>query len=135
MIWRENDVFSQWRYTIWRSGFNIDTGDFPEQVKGAHVSADYFTVFRHLTRDRPRFQPDRRSPNAQAALISEIFWRSHFGSDTKILTRTSISTLCLPCRRRYTVAVAAKPDAEVWIPLQADPHSINQGHFLQMPRV
>jgi putative ABC transport system permease protein len=27
---------------------------------------------------------------------------------------------------------AAKPDAEVWIPLQADPHSINQGHFLQI---
>lgn len=27
---------------------------------------------------------------------------------------------------------AAKPDAQVWIPLQADPHSINQGYFLQI---
>jgi putative ABC transport system permease protein len=46
MIWRENDVFSSMAlYDLEGPGFNIDTGDFPEQVKGAHVSADYFTVF------------------------------------------------------------------------------------------
>ena len=60
MIWRDNDVFSSMAlYDLEGPGFNIDTGDFPEQVKGAHVSADYFTVFgvspvigRTLTRQK-----------------------------------------------------------------------------------
>jgi hypothetical protein len=38
MIWPENDVFSSMApYDLEGPGFNIDTGDFPEQVKGAHV--------------------------------------------------------------------------------------------------
>ena len=46
MVWRDNDVFSSMALCdLEGPGFNIDNGDFPEQVKGAHVSADYFTVF------------------------------------------------------------------------------------------
>jgi putative ABC transport system permease protein len=46
MVWRDNNVFSSMAlYDLEGPGFNIDTGDFPIQVKGVHVSADYFTVF------------------------------------------------------------------------------------------
>ena len=45
MVWRDNDVFSSMAlYDLDGPAFNIDNGDFPEQIKGAHVSADYFTV-------------------------------------------------------------------------------------------
>jgi hypothetical protein len=41
MIWRDNDVFSSMAlYDLEGPGFNIDTADLPEQIKGAHVSAD-----------------------------------------------------------------------------------------------
>jgi predicted permease len=135
MIWRENDVFSSMAlYDLEGPGFNIDTGDFPEQVKGAHVSADYFTVFGISPVIGRAFNQTEDLPNGpKAALISENLWRSHFGSDTKILTRTiNLNSLSYPVVGVIPSRFAAKPDAEVWIPLQADPHSINQGHFLQI---
>ena len=83
MIWRENDVFSSMAlYDLEGPGFNIDTGDFPEQVKGAHVSADYFTVFGVAPMLGRSFNQAEDLPNGpKAALISENLWRSRFGSD------------------------------------------------------
>jgi predicted permease len=135
MIWRDNDVFSSMAlYDLEGPGFNIDNGDFPEQIKGAHVSADYFTVFGISPVIGRAFNQTEDLPNGpKAALISENLWRSHFGSDTKILTRTiNLNSLSYPVVGVIPSRFAAKPDAEVWIPLQADPHSINQGHFLQI---
>ena len=90
MIWRENDVFSSMAlYDLEGPGFNIDTGDFPEQVKGAHVSADYFTVFGVAPMLGRSFNQAEDLPNGpRATLISENLWRSHFGSDAQVLTRT-----------------------------------------------
>ena len=80
MIWRDNDVFSSMAlYDLEGPGFNIDTGDFPEQVKGAHVSADYFTVFGVSPVIGRTFNQAEDLPNGpKAALISENLWRSHF---------------------------------------------------------
>jgi putative ABC transport system permease protein len=135
MIWRENDVFSSMAlYDLEGPGFNIDTGDFPEQVKGAHVSADYFTVFGVAPMLGRSFNQAEDLPNGpKAALISENLWRSHFGSDAQVLTRTiNLNSLPYPIVGVIPSRFAAKPDAEVWIALQADPHSINQGHYLQV---
>ena len=135
MIWRENDVFSSMAlYDLEGPGFNIDTGDFPEQVKGAHVSADYFTVFGVAPMLGRSFNQEEDLPNGpKAALISENLWRTHFGSDAQILTRTiNLNSSPYPVIGVIPSRFAAKPDAEVWIPLQADPHSINQGHYLQV---
>lgn len=46
MVWRNNDVFSSISlYDQEGLGFNVSVTDHPQQVKGAHVSADYFKVF------------------------------------------------------------------------------------------
>ena len=135
MVWRDNDVFSSMAlYDLEGPGFNIDTGDFPEQIKGAHVSTDYFTVFGvSPTIGRVFSQAEDRPNGPKAALISENLWRSHFGSDAQILTRTiNLNSVPYPVVGVIPSRFAAKPDAEVWIPLQADPHSINQGHYLQV---
>jgi putative ABC transport system permease protein len=134
MIWRDNDVFSSMAlYDLEGPGFNIDTGDFPEQVKGAHVSADYFTVFGVSPVIGRTFNQAEDLPNGpKAALISENLWRSHFGSDAQILTRTiTLNSVSFPVVGVIPSRFVAKPDAEVWIPLQADAHSINQAAFLQ----
>src|SRR3569833_1071617 len=45
MTWRRNDVFAAMAiYDSEGPGLNL-AGDRPRQIKGAHVSADYFTVF------------------------------------------------------------------------------------------
>jgi putative ABC transport system permease protein len=135
MVWRDNDVFSSMAlYDLDGPAFNIDNGDFPEQIKGAHVSADYFTVFGISPVIGRAFNQAEDLPNGpKAALISENLWRSHFGSDARILTRTiNLNSLSYPVVGVIPSRFTAKPDAEVWIPLQADPHSINQGHYLQI---
>jgi putative ABC transport system permease protein len=135
MVWRDNDVFSSMAlYDLEGPGFNIDTGDFPEQVKGAHVSADYFTVFGVPPVIGRAFNQAEDLPNGpKAVLISENLWRSLFGSDAQILTRTiNLNSVPYPVVGVIPSRFAAKPDAEVWIPLQADPHSVNQGHYLQV---
>src|SRR6202522_2352164 len=135
MVWRDNSVFSSMAlYDLEGPGFNIDTGDFPEQVKGAHVSAGYFTVFGISPVIGRAFKQTEDLPNGpKAALISEHIWRSHFGSDAHILTRTiNLNSSAYPVVGVIPSRFTAKPDAEVWIPLQADPHSINQGHYLQV---
>jgi len=135
MVWRDNDAFSSMAlYDLEGPGFNIDTGDFPEQVKGAHVSADYFTVFGVSPVIGRAFSKAEDLPNGpKAALISENLWRSNFGSDAHILTRTiNLNSVPYPVVGVIPSRFAAKPEAEVWIPLQADPHSINQGHYLQI---
>jgi putative ABC transport system permease protein len=135
MVWRDNEIFSSMAlYDLEGPGFNIDSGDFPEQIKGAHVSADYFTVFGISPVIGRAFNQTEDLPNGpKAALISEHIWRSHFGSDAHILTRTiNLNSSAYPVVGVIPSRFTAKPDAEVWIPLQADPHSINQGHYLQV---
>jgi putative ABC transport system permease protein len=135
MVWRDNDVFSSMAlYDLEGPGFNVDTGDFPIQVKGVHVSADYFTVFGVSPLIGRIFNQEEDLPNgSKAALISENLWRSHFGSDARILTRTiTLNSVPYPVVGVIPSRFAPRPDAEVWIPLQADPHSINQAAFLQV---
>src|SRR5580698_10035397 len=135
MVWRDSNVFSSMAlYDLEGPGFNIDTGDFPEQVKGAHVSAGYFTVFGISPLIGRAFNQAEDLPNGpKAVLISENLWRSHFGADAQILTRTiNLNSLPYPVVGVIPSRFAAKPEAEVWIPLQADPRSINHAHFLQI---
>jgi putative ABC transport system permease protein len=135
MVWRDNNVFSSMAlYDLEGPAFNIDTGDFPEQVKGAHVSSDYFTVFGISPVIGRAFSQAEDLPDGpKAALISENLWRSHFGSDAQILTRTiNLNSSPYPVVGVIPSRFAASPEAEVWIPLQADPHSINHAHFLQV---
>ena len=79
MVWRDNEIFSSMAlYDLEGPGFNIDTGDFPEQVKGAHVSPDYFTVFGVAPVLGRSFNQAEDLPNdPKAVLISENLWRSH----------------------------------------------------------
>ena len=53
------------------------------------MSADYFTVFGIAPVIGRAFNQAEGLPNGpRAALISENLWRSQFGSDAQVLTRT-----------------------------------------------
>ncbi|HEY7306529.1 MAG TPA: ABC transporter permease [Bryobacteraceae bacterium] len=133
MVWRHNNVFSfMTLYDQGGPGLNLSTGDRPEQVKGIHVSADYFKVFGVSPMRGRTFTSSEDSPNGpKAALISEKLWRSHFGSDPQIVGKTiMLNGDPYPVVGLIPGSFVPDPPADVWIPLQADPNSTNQGHYL-----
>ncbi len=133
MVWRRNNVFSAMTiYDQQGPGLNLNSGDRPEQIKGAHISADYFKVFGVAPAMGRSFTTSEDSPNGpQAALISDNLWKSHFGGDPKILGKAIVlNGTPYPIVGIMPKNFVPDPPADVWIPLQADPNSTNQGHYL-----
>ncbi|HUI80601.1 MAG TPA: ABC transporter permease, partial [Bryobacteraceae bacterium] len=134
MAWRRNHVF-EWMALSSEGGLtlNLTTGDRPEPLKGSHVSKDYFHVFGFQPLMGRDFTDAEDSPNgARAAMISYGLWQSRFGSDPETVGRTIqlngepyVVTGILP------PGFHSDPETDVWIPLQADPNSTNQGHYLE----
>jgi predicted permease len=113
-------------------GLNLGGSDRPEQIKGIHVSAGYFKVFGADTLVGRTFTPEEDRPGgARVVVLAHRLWATHFNSDARIAGRTIVLN-----GDPYTVVgvlsarFRAEPPADVFIPLQADPNSTNQGHFL-----
>lgn len=133
MAWRQNDVFSAMAlYDQSGPGLNLGGAGRPQQIKGVHISADYFKVFGASPMLGRTFTTSEDSPNGpKAAIIGEKLWRSHFASDPAVLNRTiTLNRESYPIVGVIADSFVARPAAEVWIPLQADPNSTNQGNYL-----
>ncbi len=133
MVWRQNNVFSAMAiYDQGGPGLNLENGDRPQQVKGVHISADYFKVFGASPMRGRTFTPSEDSPNGpKAAIISESLWRSKLGGDPDIIGKViNLNGEPYPVVGIMPHTFVPDPPADVWIPLQADPASANQGHYL-----
>ena len=135
MVWRRNgdDVFSAMTlYDQSGPGLNLGGAGRPRQIKGVHISADYFKVFGVNPMLGRAFTASEDAPHgAKAAIIAEKLWRSYFASDPAVLTRAiMLNGESYPIVGVIADSFLADPDAEVWIPLQADPNSSNQGNYL-----
>src|SRR5262245_8159248 len=133
MAWRRAQSFEAIAaYDFAGPGMNLGGGDRPEQVKGIHVSADYFRVFGVQPQIGRGFSADEDRPGGpHVVVLSHRAWTSRFGGDPQITGR-AISINGDP---HVVVGVLPKgyrpdPPADVFLPLQADPNSANQGHFL-----
>ena len=72
-------------------GLNLGSGDRPEQVKGIHVSQEYFRVFGVTPAQGRTFLPQEDQPGgAKTAVISYALWQSRFGSDAALIGRPII---------------------------------------------
>jgi putative ABC transport system permease protein len=114
-------------------GLNLSGGDRPEQIKGIHVSYEFFHLFgaramfgRTFTaaEDRPR--------GGNVIVLSSGLWQRRFGSDPGMVGKT----LTLGGEAYTIIGVLAPgftfdPQPDVYLPFQADPESTNQGHFFQ----
>ncbi|HWZ34200.1 MAG TPA: ABC transporter permease [Bryobacteraceae bacterium] len=111
------DGFAGWRDS---SSFTLATATEPEQVDGAQVNADFFRLLGvrpALGRD---FSAAEDTPGAAGvAILSDSFWRSHFGADPATLGRS------IECNGRpVTVVGILPPDflfplvgrASMWMP-------------------
>jgi predicted permease len=135
MVWREQTRVLQdiAAYDFGGPGINLSGGDRPEQVRGIHVSADYFRLFGARVALGRTFSAEEDRPGAgRFVVLGNGLWKRRFGSDPAIAGKAVLLggepyTVLGVIAREYT----PDPPAELWLPLQADPNSTNQGHYLR----
>jgi putative ABC transport system permease protein len=134
-VWSEQTAVFQSvaAYDFAGPGINITGGDVPVQVKGIHASSGYFDVFgAPFALGRPYTAEEDKPGGPHVAVISSGLWRTRFASDPNILGRT-IELTGEPFQVIGVLGPAFKtdPKADVWLPLEPDPNSTNQGHNLR----
>jgi predicted permease len=110
------------------------TGDVPEQVRGVHVTANYFRLFGAPMLLGRTFTTEEDRPNGgKVVVLSYGLWKRKFGGDPNIVGK-AISLGKEP----YTVIGVTgqrfqpDPSGELWIPLQLDLNSSDQLHYLRV---
>ncbi len=135
MAWRQNQVFEALTlYDFGALAMTLGSGDPPQQVNAVHVSSEYFKVFGVAPIVGRTFTPAEDLPGgAPVAVVGYGLWQSRFGADANVIGRPLLLN-----RVPYSIVgilpagFHSDPDAEVWLPLQADPNSANQGHYLNV---
>jgi len=134
MAWKQHTQAFQAMaaYNFSGPGLNLSGGVTPEQVKAIHVSSDFFPVFDASTLLGRVFGADEDRPGGpRLAVMSHGLWLRRFGGDPAVVGRTLVLD-----GEPYTVigvlraAFRSYPPADLFLPLQADPATTNQGHFL-----
>jgi len=134
MAWRQASAAfdGMAAYDFVGPGLNIGGADTPEQVKGIHVSAEFFTVFGAAPAIGHVFTTEEDRPGGpKLAVVSYGLWKRRWGADPGVLGRSLVLN-----SEPYTIigvlprSFHSNPPADIWIPLQADPNSQNQGNYL-----
>jgi predicted permease len=135
MTWaRARSLDAMAAYDFAGPGLNLSGGDRPEQVKGIHASEGYFKVFGATTSSGRTFTADEDRPGGpRVAVLSHQLWSTRFGKDPQIVGKPislngDVHTVVGVLTERFR----SEPPADVYIPLQADPSSANQGHYLSV---
>lgn len=115
-------------------GINLGVSDRPEQVRGIHVTAEFFSVFGAQPLMGRIFNAQEDRPGGERVVVLHHgLWVRRFGSDPNIIGKTIKLNDDL-----YTVVGILRPEfqshppAELWMPLQADPNTTNHGHYLDV---
>ena len=114
--------------------------DRPETVQAAWVGGDFFRIVQVQARLGRVLTNDDDQPGRQkVAVISDGFWKSHFGSGTAALGRTLLVN-----RQPYTIIGVAPPAmhfpawplgaADIWMPLawNAEDSAVRKIHNFQV---
>jgi len=137
------------KYNVWRQqtqaledvaaydtggpGLNLSGGDRPEQLKGIHVSYEFFQLFgAKAVLGRTFTRAEDLPHGGNVTVLSGALWRRRFGSDPHIVGKA----LDLGGQSYTVIGVLAPgftfdPSPDLYLPFQADPNSTNQGHFFQ----
>jgi len=134
MAWKQHTQAFQaiCAYNFSGPGLNLSGGAMPEQVKAIHVTAEFFPVFDAGTMLGRVVGADEDRPGGpRLAVMTNGLWVRRFGGDPAIVGRAIVLD-----GEPYTVigvlraSFRSYPPADLYLPLQADPVSTNQGHFL-----
>ena len=119
-------------YDIGGPGMNVGGEDHPEQVKGIHVSSEYFRVFGVSPVIGRTFTSGEDMPGGpKVAVIGYQLFSHRLGGDLRLVgTPVRISGEPTTVVGVLPATFKSDPPADIFIPLQADPNSTNQGHYL-----
>src|SRR5690348_6698686 len=114
-------------------------GSSPERISAAQVSPSYFRLLGvHPALGRDFTNADELGEGASIAILSDAFWRSHFGADSAVIGRSMVMD-----GETYTV-VGVMPAAfdpprygwmteyPLWIPFAPTPDNRSWGRFLHV---
>ena len=133
---RENHAFEMIAAYRWADGAITGVPE-PENVRGQHVSANFFTVLginpilgRNFSADE-----DRRGANP-TVLISEGLWKRMFHSDPNVLGKTLIvagegRTIIGVIPASFHLRIQNFHKADLYVPIgeETDPHFFNRDSF------
>ncbi len=135
-VWRRqtNVLEDVSAYDTGGPGLNVGGGDRPEQLKGIHVSYEFFHLFGARTVLGRTFTPEEDRPRGgKLAVLSHGVWQRRFGSDPAVAGKA------IPLGGEpHTILGVLAPDfafdppADLYLPFQADPNSTNQGHYFRV---
>ena len=134
MAWRDlTQVFDDAAiYDLGVNRLNLTGGDRPEQLSGLHVSSPYFELFGARVAQGRTFTAEEDIPNGpRVAVISNGLWRSRYGSDPAMVGK-NIEIGGQPYEVIGILDSSFQWDRQmdIWLPIQADPNSANQGNYL-----
>jgi len=115
-------------------GLNLGGGEHIEQLKGIHVSYEFFHLFGARPAIGRTFTAEEDRPGGgKVIVLSNGLWRRRFGSDPRMAGKA----LVLGGESYAVVGVLAQgfafdPAPDLYMPFQADPNSTNQGHFFRV---
>ena len=114
-------------------GVNLTEGGGAEHLAAMHVSRDYFEVFGATLMGRTFNVDEDRPHGAMVTVISHQLWLRRFGRDPNIIGRTiaiggGFCEVVGITERDF----APDPAADLWLPLQADPFSLDQAKTLHV---
>jgi putative ABC transport system permease protein len=120
-------------YDFGGPGVNITDAGEPEQVKAIHISRSYFRLFGARVTSGRTFTADEDKPSGgRVAVLSHGLWMRRFNMDPTLVGRT-ISLGNEPYLVAGILVPEFRPDppAQIWLPLQADPNSVAQAHYIR----
>ena len=116
---------------------NYTGGSFPEQLRSARVSRDFFSLFGTRVLIGRTFNENEDRPDGERAVVlSHHKWTRRFESDANVVGKT-MSLGGVP----YTIIGVLDPSVdfqelflnpEIYIPFQLDPNTTDQGHYFQV---
>jgi putative ABC transport system permease protein len=135
MVWREQTQVLQdlAAYDEGGPGVNLTGGDRPEQLKAVHISASFFPLFGASMAAGRAFSADEDRPGgARLVVLGNGLWRRRFAADPNIVGR-NIELGGEPYLVTGVLAATftSDPPADIYLPLQANPNSTDQAHYLR----
>lgn len=135
-IWRVQDQVLEavTAYDAGGPGINISGGDRPEQVKGIHVSHEFFDLFGAPVILGRTFTADEDRPRGgKVVVLSNGLWHRRYGSDKSVIG----SALSLGGEPYTIIGVIGSnfsfdPAPDLYLPFQADPNSTQHAHYFQV---
>jgi len=115
---------------------NFTGGSFPEQLRSARVSQDFFGLFGAPLQLGRAFAKDEDRPGGpRVAVLSQALWETRFDRDPEVVGKA----ISLGGEPHTIVGVLGSfhfedigDSPQVFIPFQLDPNTRDQGHYLRV---